>query len=147
MNILFLCHRIPFPPDKGEKIRAYHMLAHLAKTHTVHLGTFVDDPADMRHVHSLREIIGGECLLLPLGLAARSKMVSGFARGAPLSTSYFESRKLSSWVNRTLRESKIDAAVVFGTAMAPYLLGIRGFDPRCVVYDMVDVDSDKWHQY
>lgn len=61
MNILFLCHRIPFPLNKGEKIRADHMVTHLAKKHTIHRGVFVDDPADMRHTGILRHIIGGEC--------------------------------------------------------------------------------------
>ena len=147
MNILFLCHRIPFPPDKGEKIRAYHMLAHLAKQHTVHLGAFVDDPADMRHAATLRQMIGGECLLLPLGAVARVKMAAAFARGAPLSASYFASARLARWVDQILRTQNIGRAIVFSTAMAPYLLARRDFDPAQVIFDMVDVDSDKWRQY
>jgi sugar transferase (PEP-CTERM/EpsH1 system associated) len=147
MNVLFLCHRIPFPPDKGEKIRAYHMLAHLAKAHTVHLGAFVDDLADMRHAGTLRGMIGGECLLVPLGPAARMKMATAMARGAPLSASYFASGRLARWVDRILQEHDIDRAVVFSTAMAPYLLGRRDFDHENVIFDMVDVDSDKWRQY
>lgn len=147
MNILFLSHRIPYPPDKGEKIRAYHILAHLAKKHTIHLGAFVDDPADMRHAEALRQLIGGECLLLPLGIAARMKMAAAMARGAPLSTSYFASGKMARWVDATLRRHRIDRAILFSTAMAPYLLARRDFDPACVIFDMVDVDSDKWRQY
>ena len=147
MNILFLCHRIPFPPDKGEKIRAYYMLAHLAKEHTVHLAAFVDDPVDMRHAEALRHMIGGECLLLPLGPAARFKMAAAMARGTPLSASYFASGRLSRWIDRILREHDIGRAIVFSTAMAPYLLARRDFDPKRVIFDMVDVDSDKWHQY
>ena len=147
MNILFLCHRIPFPPDKGEKIRAYHMLAHLAKDHTVHLGAFVDDPADMRHAETLRQMIGGECLLVPVGAAARVKLAAAFARGAPLSVSYFASGRLARWVDQILRKHNIDRAIVFSTAMAPYLLARRDFDPARVVFDMVDVDSEKWRHY
>jgi len=147
MNILFLCHRIPFPPNKGEKIRAYHMVTHLAKKHTVHLGAFVDDPADMRHAETLRRIIGGECLLVPLGVAARIKMARAFARGAPLSVSYFASARLERWVDKILQEHDIERVVVFSTAMAPYLLARRDFDPERVIFDMVDVDSDKWRQY
>ena len=130
MNILFLCHRIPFPPDKGEKIRAYHMLAHLAKKHIVHLGAFVDDPADMRHAETLRHMIGGECLLVPLGAAARMKMAAAFARGAPLSASYFASGRLARWVDQILRKHNIDRAIVFSTAMAPYLLERARFRSR-----------------
>jgi hypothetical protein len=128
MNILFLCHRIPFPPNKGDKIRSYHMVRHLAKEHTVHLGAFVDDPADMRHAGTLRDLIGGECLLLPLGAAARLKMARAFARGTPLSASYFSSARLRRWVDRILQKHDIRRAVVFSTAMAPYLLGRRDFD-------------------
>lgn len=147
MNILFLCHRIPFPPNKGDKIRSYHMVRHLAKEHTVHLGAFVDDPADMRHAGTLRDLIGGECLLVPLGAAARLKMARAFARGTPLSVSYFSSGRLGRWVDRILQKHDIARAVVFSTAMAPYLLARRDFDPKRVIFDMVDVDSDKWRQY
>jgi len=147
MNILFLCHRIPFPPDKGEKIRAYHMLAHLAQKHTIHLGAFVEDPAEMRHAARLREMIGGECHLVPLGAAARLNMAAGLVRGAPLSASYFQSSALAQWTDHILRTRNIESAIVFSTAMAPYLLRQSGFDLRRVIFDMVDLDSDKWRQY
>lgn len=147
MNILFLCHRIPFPPDKGEKIRAYHMLAHLAQEHTIHLGAFVEDPAEMRHAASLRGMIGGECYLVPLGATARLNMAAAFVHGAPLSASYFASSKLAHWIDHILRTRNIEGVIVFSTAMAPYLLRQRGFDLRRVIFDMVDVDSDKWRQY
>jgi len=147
MNILFLCHRIPYPPDKGEKIRAYHMLSHLARRHTIHLGAFVEDPAEMRHAARLREMLGGECHLVPLGAAARLNMAAGFARGASLSASYFGSRTLARWTERTLRTRNVDSAIVYSSAMAPYLLRQRAFDPRRVIFDMVDLDSDKWRQY
>jgi len=147
MNILFLCHRIPFPPDKGEKIRAYHMLAHLARDHTIHLGAFVEDQAEMRHAARLREMLGGECHLVPLGAAARVNMAAGLVRGAPLSASYFKSGALAQWTDHILRTRNIQSAIVFSTAMAPYLLRQRDFDLKRVIFDMVDLDSDKWRQY
>jgi sugar transferase (PEP-CTERM/EpsH1 system associated) len=147
MNILFLCHRIPFPPDKGEKIRAYHMLAHLAQEHTIHLGAFVEDAAEMRHAAALSVMLGGECHLVQLGAAARVNMAAGLVRGAPLSASYFENRALAQWTDHTLRTRNIQCAIVFSTAMAPYLLRQQRFDPRRVIFDMVDLDSDKWRQY
>lgn len=148
MNILFLAHRIPFPPDKGEKIRSFHMLAHLAARHTVHLGAFVDDPADLAHAEALRQHVNGEMLLVPLGSAARkARMGWALATGQPLTTSYFASGKLDSWIGDILKRRAIDRAVLFSSAMAPFLLKRRDFDPARVVLDMVDVDSDKWQQY
>jgi sugar transferase (PEP-CTERM/EpsH1 system associated) len=147
MNILFLSHRIPFPPDKGEKIRAYHMLAHLARQHIIHLGAFVEDPSEMCHERALRAMIGGECHLQPLGASARLKMAAALLSGAPLSASYFGSGAMAAWVDRMLRTRNIEGVVVFSTAMAPYLLRQRAFDLERVIFDMVDVDSDKWRQY
>jgi sugar transferase (PEP-CTERM/EpsH1 system associated) len=146
MNILFLSHRIPYPPDKGEKIRAFHMLAHLAKKHTVHVGAFVDDPADSAHAETLRRIAGGECLFVPLTKpVALARMAWAFAAGHPLTTSYFAGARLNRWIGEMLK--RIDRVVLFSSAMAPFLLSRRDFDPSRVILDMVDVDSDKWTQY
>jgi sugar transferase (PEP-CTERM/EpsH1 system associated) len=148
MNILFLCHRIPYPPDKGEKIRAFHMLAHLARKHVVHLATFVDDPADMAHTETLRRMVGGECLFIPLSrTTAATRMALAFAAGRPLTTSYFASARLTRWIGRLLKRHAIDRIVLFSSAMAPFVLERRDFDPARAVLDMVDVDSDKWSQY
>ena len=43
--LLFLVHRIPFPPNKGDKVRSFHLLEFLASRYRIHLGTFVDSPA------------------------------------------------------------------------------------------------------
>ena len=45
-NLLYLVHRLPYPPNKGDKVRSYHLLKHLARQHRVFLGTFIDDPDD-----------------------------------------------------------------------------------------------------
>ena len=49
-NLLLLIHRMPYPPNKGDKIRSYHLLKHLAQRYRVHLGTFVDDADDWQHM-------------------------------------------------------------------------------------------------
>ena len=49
-DLLLLVHRIPYPPNKGDKIRSFHLLQHLAKHYRVHLATFVDDADDWQHV-------------------------------------------------------------------------------------------------
>jgi FemAB-related protein (PEP-CTERM system-associated) len=49
-DLLLLIHRIPYPPNKGDKIRSYHLLKHLAQHYRVHLATFVDDPDDWQYV-------------------------------------------------------------------------------------------------
>src|SRR5919199_5099337 len=58
-SILFLAHRIPFPPDRGDKIRSWHILRHLASLGRVHLGCFADDEADAAHLGALKAALPG----------------------------------------------------------------------------------------
>ena len=49
MRILYLCHRIPYPPDKGDKIRAFHQLRAIAARHEVDVFTLADEATDLTH--------------------------------------------------------------------------------------------------
>jgi hypothetical protein len=55
-DLLFLAHRIPFPPNKGDKVRSFNELKHLAKRYRVHLGAFIDEPGDWRYVDELKKL-------------------------------------------------------------------------------------------
>jgi len=55
MNILYICHRIPYPPNKGEKIRVFYQLRYLAAQHTVHLACLIDAPEDVQYVKALEQ--------------------------------------------------------------------------------------------
>ena len=146
-STLFLCHRLPYPPNKGDKIRSYALLCHLARRGPVHLACFIDDAEDFQYLDKVRKLAGGDCYFEPLGRAAKAwRSLVGLATGKPLTTVCFGSRSLQQWVDRTLREHPIDDAVIFGSAMAPYLLG-GAIAPARVLFDMVDIDSDKWRQY
>jgi len=141
--ILFLVHRIPFPPNKGDKIRSFHLLRHLAQRYEVHLGTFVDMPEDRAHVPELERLCAS-CRVEQLDpRAARLRSVSGFLTGEALTLPYYRSGALRAWVRETVAAHGIRKAVVFSGAMAQY---VRGLDLH-VVLDFVDVDSAKWSQY
>ncbi|MEO8300265.1 MAG: TIGR03087 family PEP-CTERM/XrtA system glycosyltransferase [Rhizomicrobium sp.] len=144
---LFLCHRLPFPPNKGDKIRSYALLRHLAQRGPVHLACFVDEAEDLQYLDKVREMAGGNCYFERLGAGAKAwRSLVGLATGKPLTTACFGSARLQAWVDQTLRGLPIDDVVVFGSAMAPYLLRAPTA-PERVLFDMVDIDSDKWRQY
>ncbi|MDZ7752498.1 MAG: TIGR03087 family PEP-CTERM/XrtA system glycosyltransferase [Gammaproteobacteria bacterium] len=142
--LLYLVHRIPYPPNKGDKVRSYHLLKHLAAHYEVHLGTFVDEPRDWTHI----PILEGLCADVhaePLHPArARVRSLAGLVTGQALTLPYYWNRGMSSWVQRAIDNAGIRRAVVFSSAMAQYLPDKP--DLRRVV-DFVDVDSDKWRQY
>ncbi len=144
-ELLYLVHRIPYPPNKGDKIRSYHLLKHLARRYRVHLGAFVDDADDWAHAEAVRALAGGEVCLLPLTpRLATLRSLSGFLTGAPLTLPYYRDRRMRRWVDAMLAQRRIGRALVYSSAMAQYLMA-RG-DVRRVI-DFVDIDSDKWRQY
>lgn len=145
-DILFLAHRIPYPPNKGDKIRSWHLLAHLAKRHRVHLGCFVDDPADFAHVPFLQDLCA-DVIALPLDPGqARVRAVKGALRGEALSLGYYRDARLDQWVAQAVTQNRIAATVLYSSPMAQYALNRRASLGRLIM-DFVDVDSDKWRQY
>ena len=56
-DLLFIAHRIPYPPDKGDKIRSYHMLRYLAKHYRITVACMIDDPAEVRYVEPLKKMV------------------------------------------------------------------------------------------
>lgn len=141
--ILFLVHRIPFPPNKGDKIRSYHLLRHLARRYEVHLGTFIDMPEDRVHVGELAALCASHRVETLDPRTARLRSVSGFLTGEALTLPYYRNAELQAWVRDVVARHRIRKAVVFSGAMAQYVKGL-GLQ---VLLDFVDVDSAKWSQY
>jgi sugar transferase (PEP-CTERM/EpsH1 system associated) len=145
-DLLFLAHRIPYPPNKGDKIRSWNILRHLAGRYRVHLGCFVDDADDWRHLDTVREVCG-ECHFEKLDLTrAKIKSLASLARGEPLTLGYYRSRAFRSWIDGLVRRNDIEGVFAFSSSMAQYAIDGR-FARGPVIVDFVDVDSDKWAQY
>ena len=145
-EILFLAHRIPYPPDKGDKIRSWHMLKFLAARHRVHLGCFLDDEADRKHAGVFDDLCASRCLVALEPRRARVRALSGFLRAEPLTLPYYRDAALVRWINRLCATRRIDAALAFSSSMAPYLM-IEDFARCRRMVDFVDVDSVKWLDY
>lgn len=143
-HLLFLAHRIPYPPTKGDKVRSYHLLKYLAGRYRVHLGAFVDDAADLEHAGALRELCD-ECHLVRLNPAlAKVRSLAGLVSDEPLTLPYYRSASMRQWVNELLRATTVQGVLVFSFAMAQYVMSATSVRR---VADLVDVDSDKWRQY
>jgi len=141
-----LCHRIPFPPDKGEKIRAFRILEHLRQNFRVNLGCFIDDADDKAHIASLERYCGElRCFDLPRE-TAKLRALKGLLSGSPLTVASFANAAMGRWVSDMLTREKHDVVFVYSSAMAQYVLG-RDLGGAQLVMDFVDVDSDKWRQY
>jgi polysaccharide biosynthesis protein PslH len=145
-DLLFLTQRIPFPPNKGEKIRALHLLRHLRRSFDVHLGCLVDDPQDLAHRDTVRALCRDAHFAALDRRRAYGRCLAALAAGRPLSVEFFRDAGLARWVDRVLDEVRPAAVVVCSSNMAPYVLDHR-FRPAALVADIVDVDSEKWREY
>lgn len=140
-DLLFLAHRIPYPPDRGDKIRSYNILKHLAERHRVHLAAFADDEADERAAQNLRPLVAGmhvERRTRSRGAAAMLAMAT--RRSA--SVAAFAHAGMARFVDRLLAEQPIEHLYVFSSQMAQYAP-----DDRPFVMDFVDMDSEKFAAY
>ncbi len=155
-DLLFLAHRLPYPPNKGDKIRSFNWLKHLSQSCNVHLGCFVDDTDDLQHIPTVQAMCHETYIPRLNPRVARLRSLSGLATGQPLSVPYYRNRGLKRWVARQLQGGHIDAVLIFSGAMAQFLprpslgrpmhqaAGPSGLRSVC---DFVDIDSDKWQQY
>jgi sugar transferase (PEP-CTERM/EpsH1 system associated) len=143
-KLLYLVHRLPYPPNKGDKVRSFHLLKHLAQSNDIYLGTFIDDPDDWQYASELEQYCSDLCIVDLNPRLSKLKSLSGLLTGDALTIPYYRNHKLQAWVSRILKEQSIAAIVVFSSAMAQYVPS--DFD-RPVLVDFVDVDSAKWSQY
>ena len=143
-SLLFLVHRLPYPPTKGDKVRSYHLLLHLAKRYRVFLGAFVDDPADWPYVDEVRALCAGVYVEPIVRSSRRWRSLRALLTGEALALPYFRSATLATWVNDIVRKERIERAIAFSSPMAQYLIDLPTV--RSIV-DFVDLDSAKWADY
>jgi sugar transferase (PEP-CTERM/EpsH1 system associated) len=143
MRILMLAHRIPYPPSTGDKIRAYHILRHLAGRHTVTLACLGDEREPVT-AETLRALVSD--LLVDDRPRQRRAVRSlwTLARGGSATVGYFDSPALHARLARRAAERPFDLVYVSSSSMAPYA---RHGGGAPVIVDFVDIDSDKWRQY
>ena len=142
-EILFIGHRIPFPPNRGDKIRSHHILKRLARLAPVHVACFADDDADMGEEVELAAMAHSYRLVrraVPLAVAG----VRALAARKPVSLTAFYDAQLAAYIDAMLASGRIGTIYVFSGQMGQYVpADFRGQ----VVMDFVDVDSAKFEAY
>jgi len=145
-RLLFLVHRLPYPPNKGDKIASFNLLRFLAARYEVFLGTFIDEPADAQYLAKVREYCTDLCAPSINPTLARLASLRGLLTGEALSLPYLYNRQLHDWTGQILQRQRPERIVIFSGPMAQYVSG-RVPAGAITVFDMVDVDSEKWRSY
>lgn len=145
-DLLFLVHRIPYPPNKGDKIRSFRLLEYLSRSYRIHLGTFIDQPSDRRYCDVVRQYCATTWFGTLSPAWAKAKSLIGLVTGEALTLPYYRQRGLARWICALRHQHDIRHVLIYSGAMAQYVLG-REFDGMHRIIDFVDVDSEKWRQY
>lgn len=151
MNILILSHRVPFPPNKGEKIRTFHQVKHLSELgHRVHLFSPYEDSAELAYFSALNENLCTSVEAVPLKPKAL-RLLTGLLKGQSMSVANFYETKLQNKFDQFLASNKVDAILCSASSMAEYVFNSTALGKLVkkplLIMDFMDVDSDKWGQY
>lgn len=141
MTILYLAHSVPYPPSKGEKIRAFHQIRELARAHRVHLVCGIEERDDVTGLDALAKLCAS-VQAIPIGrIARRLRAVRALVLGEARSASSHSSAALGRLVKQTLRSERFDVILVSSVAVAKCVQRVNNI-PKAL--DFVDVDSELW---
>jgi len=144
MRILFLCHRLPYPPKRGGKIRPFNMIRHLSRRHEVTVATVARSAAEVAEGQDLRKY----CHELHVGqiptYAGWGRFGLYTATTYPATFGYFYSPALDRTVKTLLATRDFEAIFVHCSSMGPYVARHRGCRK---MLDYGDADSEKWLEY
>jgi len=146
LRVLFLTHRVPFPPDKGDRIRTYHLLRQMVQHGEVWLGCLADEPVPPETLAALNSLCA-RVAIVPVGRWTRwAKAAWKLAKGRSLSEGLFASRELTHVLRKWAKEASFTTVVASSSALAPYLRD-RALAGIPAVVDLIDVDSQKWSDF
>ncbi|MGB5484358.1 TIGR03087 family PEP-CTERM/XrtA system glycosyltransferase [Parasphingorhabdus sp.] len=142
-EILFLAHRVPWPPNRGDKIRSHHFLQKLMDCAPVHIACFADDETE-RQIGWDRKAELASCKIVVRNKPKWRAGIEALVSGKPVSLASFESIEINNHVTQLIETRPVDCIFIFSGQMAQYIP--PDFDGR-VVMDFADVDSAKFESY
>ncbi len=145
-RILYVTHRVPYPPDKGDRIRNYHVLTWLARQASVDLACLADEDVSDADVGALKELVDRVAMIRIRRGSRRMRATWSLATGRTASEGAFRSSALCGLLRRWARETRYHAILVSASSLVPYLR-LAELARMPAVVDFVDVDSQKWLDY
>ena len=154
MNILIISQRVPYPPNKGEKLRTYHQMDHLlAIGHKVSICTPAHSQEDLQSIKSLNTIKKIPIIFEKMGRSF-PRLIIGLMSFKALSVSNFYSTRLQRKLDQLIKQHDFDVILCTSSSMAEYIFKSDKIKSHSVtnqtamlLMDFMDLDSDKWKQY
>jgi sugar transferase (PEP-CTERM/EpsH1 system associated) len=145
-EILYIAHRVPYPPDKGDRIRTFHVLRSLSGRAAVHLACLADEEPDGSAVAELGRYCERVAVVRLGRLTRGGRALASLAMGRTATEGAFDAPGLRVLLQLWARETRFRAAMASSSGVAPYLR-VGGLREVPAVVDLMDVDSQKWLDY
>ena len=142
MRVLFLTHRLPYAPNRGDRVRTYHLLRVLSRRAEVDLLSLVHDDDEASHVGELTSLVSSVTVVRVPRVRNLVRSAVGLATSTPITHTMLDSPELTDAVS-LLGSRAPDVVLAYCSGMARCALEPALRD-RPLVLDMVDVDSAKW---
>jgi sugar transferase (PEP-CTERM/EpsH1 system associated) len=143
MRVLVLTHRLPYAPNRGDRLRAFHMLQRLHQRAEVELVSFIHDDEEASHVDEVREFVSHVTTLRVPKLRNYVRALAALPTGKPLTHALLDAPGMIETLEEIRRLRRPDVVFAYCSGMARFALA-PPLDDIPFVLDFVDVDSKKW---
>ena len=144
MNILYVCHRFPFPPKRGGKIRPFNMIRHFARSHDVSVCSLVRSNEEAEEGAGLSAFCKRYEMVRVNDAVQALRMLARLPTPTPSSFGFFYAGELASRIRDLVKRERFDLIFVHCSSVARYVEDVRGV-PK--ILDFGDMDSQKWREY
>ncbi len=144
MRIFFVCQRVPFPPDRGDKITTFNEIRHLSAAHEVHVFCLGDGMGDLHNIHGLHNYARSVTAVPVTGLKSRLRALKALLTGEPLSVAALCEVRLHDAIRRKFDELAPDLIMVYSCNVAQYAEHFTHV-PR--IMQFAELNSSRWGQY
>jgi len=154
-QLLMLLHRVPWPLDRGDRIRAYHILERLSKSCDVSVACVSDTPVTDEQKDALTRLTVRAAIRTISPKVGKLRGIGSLLAGGAVTPAYFYRSDLAALTRDWYFQRPFDAMITYCTSMVRYSRGLNAFVERCYPHrrpmrhliDLVDVDSVKWADY
>lgn len=143
MRILVLTHRLPYAPNRGDRLRAYHMIHELRRHAEIELVSLVHDDDEASHVDDVRAFVSRVTTLRVTPLRSRMNAALALLGKTPLTHALLDAAGMTAALEEICEQRPPDVVFAYCSGMARFAMQAP-LDRFPLVLDFVDVDSQKW---